>query len=235
PAAPPAPAGGEGEVRRDGPRQRFLPGQDDEDESHHEDGFEVSGTQGHLDPHDIQRALEPYSGDMASCYESRVRKRRYLEGKVELRFNVSREGQTRWVQMLDSSLGAWPVEKCLLDIARSVEFDPPRGRGDATFSVPLEFNSGRQRALWLSEEQAEAEVAAEKERLVACAEELGEAEPADVWVTLYVGRRGKVQSVGFANRGEQPVSDTWAACAEQKVMAWQLTDPRGTIHKLGFR
>ena len=67
--------------------------------------------------------------------------------------------------------------------------------------------------------------------LAACAKP-GGGDPANVAVTVYVGPRGKVLSVGFA--APQPLAPAWADCAEAKVGAWTLTDPRGKVAKLAF-
>jgi hypothetical protein len=52
---------------------------------------------------------------------------------------------------------------------------------------------------------------------------------------MYVGTRGQVKSTGFASASETPLDDAWADCAEIKVKAWVLSDPRGRIAKMMFR
>jgi hypothetical protein len=199
----------------------------DDDPEEEDDGeFEVEGLAGHLDPYDIQRGIEPHQEDLSDCFFSRAKKNKYLGGKIEMAYKVARDGSVKTVQMKESSLGAWQVEKCLLTIARSMSFKKPRGKGDADFSVPLDFTSARS-VLWMTEEAAESEVAEYQAEL----EECGRAR--NVYVTLYVASRGKVKSVGFASQ-QGPLEDEWADCAEEKVMAWQLTDPRGKVAKLSF-
>ena len=203
--------------------------EDDEDEGD-DDGMEVEGLAGHLDPYDIQRGIEPHGAALADCYHSKVKKLRFVDGKIEMQYKVGRDGAVKAVQLIQSDLGAWPIELCMLDIARGMTFKKPRGRGDADFSVPLDFTSGRSNARWLSEEASYAEVEPYLPQLEDCA-----GTPPGVSVTLYVGPRGKVQSVGFASRKDAPFSDEWAECAQQLIMEWQLTDPRGKIAKLGFQ
>jgi hypothetical protein len=41
-----------------------------------------------------------------------------------------------------------------------------------------------------------------------------------------------VQSVGLGSPAL--FDDAWAACAQMKVLAWLLTDPKGKVVKLGF-
>jgi TonB family protein len=200
-------------------------GEDEQEDDGEE--FEVEGLSGHLDPYDIERGIEPHSTALSDCFYSRVKKMKFLGGKVEMKYKVGRDGAVKSVQMKESSLGSWQVEKCLLDIARGMSFRKPRGKGDADFSVPLDFTSARS-VRWLTEEAAESEVDEYLEQLAEC-----EGRAPDVWVTLYVGARGKVKSVGFASQSVA-LEDEWAECAEQSVMAWQLTDPRGQVAKLSF-
>ena len=54
-------------------------------------------------------------------------------------------------------------------------------------------------------------------------------------MTLYLGNRGVVKSVGFASPHKRGIEREWAACASEKILAWTLSDPRGKVAKLGFR
>ena len=201
--------------------------EEDEDDG---DELEVEGLSGHLDPYDIERGIAPHSEALADCYHARVRRMRYVDGKVEMTYKVGRDGTVKSVYLSQSDLGAWPIESCLLQIARGMRFSKPRGRGDADFTIPLDFTSGRSRARWLGEEASLAEVDEYLAQLDEC-----EGGAGTVSITLYVGPRGKVKSVGFASRGGRALSDEWAACAEQRILGWQLSDPRGRIAKLGFQ
>lgn len=202
------------------------PEPEDEEDEDEAGEMEVEGLAGRIDPYDIERAISPHAAALADCYHSRVKKDRYIDGEVEIKFKVGRDGRVKTAHLMRSSLGAWQIERGLLDIARAVEFTKPRGRGDADFSVPLDFTSGRSKAVWWSEEQAEAEVDDYRAELAEC----GRA--GKVLVTLYLGPRGVVKSAGFA--ADKPFSDEWGDCAEQKILAWKLSDPRGRVAKLGF-
>jgi hypothetical protein len=122
----------------------------------------------------------------------------------------------------------------LLETARAMQFKKPKGRGDADFTIPLDFTSGRARVVWLDEEEAEVQIKPYVDELGGCADESGVSDPSNVRVTMYVGPRGKVKSVGYASRDEGALDEAWAACAEQHALAWQLVDPRGKIAKLAF-
>lgn len=202
-----------------------TPGADDGDDSEPDD-IEVQGTKGTFLPGQIEEAIEPHGGALNACYQSFSKKTKYVGGKLELKYVVGKDATLRHVQVAQSDLGSWTVEKCILDVARQVSFPAPKG-GDAEFTVPLDFTSPRSPDWW-DESRADAEVGDVVSQLAEC----GAADA--VMVTLYVGPRGKVTSVGFASAAATPLGDDWADCAEAKIKTWVLTDPRGKIAKMSF-
>lgn len=202
----------------------------DEDEEE-DDGLDVQSTRGKMDPADVSAGIEPHAAALQACYLDKVGAQKYLGGKVELKWEVTGEGAITSAQIAWSDLGHWEVEKCMLDLARQMTFAAPRG-GAADFTVPLELDAARKSAVWWDEEKGNATVSKVASQLATCAEEAAVADPTDVTVTLYLGARGKVQSAGFASPAL--IDDAWAACAHAKVMAWQLSDPKGQIAKLAF-
>ena len=199
------------------------------------DGLAVAGQKGHMDPKAIEAALQPHQEELEGCFTSQVSKRRFLGGKVELKWQIGADGTLASVQIATSDLGAWPVEKCLLDISRGMTFDKPKG-GATDFSIPLEF-VGKQSSTWWDEDAGAAAVKNHVRDLAKC-EKGALKRPDDATITAYVGARGKVVSVGFATAqtsGLDPETwDAWASCAEKRILAWQLPDPRGQIAKLAF-
>ncbi|KAB2906876.1 MAG: AgmX/PglI C-terminal domain-containing protein [Kofleriaceae bacterium] len=195
-----------------------------------DDDVEIISTQGKIDPDAVTRAIEPHASAIEACYVQNVGKRRWLGGGVELRWDVAADGALAQVRLVRSDLGAWTVEKCVLDIARQLSFGKPRG-GKAHVSAPLSFSHGSGAVPW-DEDQAVRAVGGRFKELAECAKTAETADPTNVTVTLYVGTRGKVQSVGFASPGG--FDDAWADCAAGRAMAWALTDPRGKVAKLSF-
>lgn len=206
---------------------------DDGEDADDDGSLQVSGLKGRLDPYDIERGVQPHAGALIACYNSKVRRQRYIGGDVELKYLISREGQVKRVQLARSDLGAWHVEKCLLETARQMTFAKPRG-GEAVFSLPLEFSATRS-VLWIEEEVGLAQVKPFIAELRGCATEAETRNPRDVTVTVYVGPRGVVKSAGFASAARREITDEWADCAEAKIKAWTLADPTGRIAKLAFR
>jgi hypothetical protein len=196
-----------------------------------DDGLEVQSTRGRMERADIEAGLAPHARALQDCYLARIGKQRWLGGTVELRWDVAGDGVLRGARVVRSDLGSWPVEQCMLEVARQITFAAPRG-GDADFRVPFELSGGRGGVVWWDEEMAHNVVARRVGELAGCAGEAKAADPTDVTVTLYVGTRGKVQAAGFASPAL--IDDAWAACAHGKVTAWTLSDPRGKVAKLGF-
>jgi TonB family protein len=210
-----------------------VPEMGDDDDDDDGEGMAISGLKGHLDPYDIQNGVKPHSTALARCFEGVAKKEHYLGGEVVLSFTVARDGSVKSVQASRSSVGSWQVENCLLTESQSMSFKKPKG-GEADFTLPLDFDA-RRPANWWPEEKAEEEVANRPAELRDCRKEAGVKDPQNVWVTLYLGNRGVVKSVGFASPHKRGIDPLWAECAVGKITAWTLNDPRGKVAKLGFR
>jgi len=229
------------------PRATRVPIEDDEPE----DGVEFVSAHGRMDPAVIEAGIAPHTQALSECYTTRVGKRRWLGGHVSIHWEIAKTGEVTAVKLAESDLGAWPVEKCLLETARAATFDKPTG-GDADFSIPLDF-SAKGRSLTWEEDLALRAVGGQLAALDACADpskgakpKHGKAkkkpplappppaQPDDVTITLYVGPGGKAQSVGFSSP-KSVIEDAWADCAEKLALAWRLPDPRGTVAKLAVR
>lgn len=200
-----------------------------------DDGVTVTTGKGHFEPAAVEAGLAPHRAALTRCYTERVGKRRWLGGHVLLHWDVAADGRFARVLLADSDLGAWPIEKCLLDIARGATFGVPVG-GAAELTLPLEFSSKGLPATWDIEQSAKA-VGGQLTKLATCAKAkpgVRVVPPDEVAITLYVGPHGRAQSVGFAS-ATSPLDDVWATCAEQAALAWHLPDPKGQVTKLAVR
>jgi TonB family protein len=226
-----------------------------------EDGVTFTKTRGAMSEEAIKAGLAPHTQALMDCYTNNVRSRRWLGGHVVLHWDIKANGTVTSVKLVESDLGAWPVEKCLLDIAWQATFDKPKG-GDADFTLPLDFSPPSGTKIW-DEDQALRAVGGQLASLDDCDDfEPGkpapkpakkkkpakhapkpekadkparpERPPSNVMITLYVGPQGKAQSIGFASSTSE-VGEKWAACAAQTAQMWRLPDPRGQIAKLAVR
>jgi hypothetical protein len=141
PPPPAAPPPAEKKVTR-------IPIETAEDEP--EDGVTFTKTKGTISKEKIDAGLAPHQQGLMECYTSKVGKRRFLGGEVRLHWELKADGAIKTVK-LDSNLGAWDVEKCLLDIAWSATFEKPSG-ADAEFEIPLNFSATRSTAIWDEDE-----------------------------------------------------------------------------------
>ena len=198
-----------------------------------DDGVQVTGGTGHVEPAVALAAIAPHRDRLTACYLQRVGRRRWLGGHLELRWEVAADGTIDKVLLADNDLGAWPVERCVLDIAREIRFGTPIG-GAAEVTLPLAFSAKGAPVLWDDDQRAKA-VGTQLAKLDVCARGTP-AMPEDVVFTIYVGGRGKALSVGFGSV-VSAIDDAWAGCAEKAVLAWHLPDPKGQVTKLavGYR
>jgi len=203
-----------------------VPVEDDEQE----EGVQIINARGHMDPKVIEAGIAPHTQALAECYTTQLKRRRWLGGHVVLHWDIQKDGTVTAVRLAESDLGAWPIEKCLLDVARLAVFGPPIN-GDADFQLPLEFTAKGRLISW-DDDKALRAVGGQLVKLDACATKKVPA-PSDVTVTLYVGPGGKAQSVGFA--GKTVIDDAWAECAAKAALALRLPDPRGQIAKLAVK
>lgn len=201
------------------------------EEPEQEEGVQIINGRGRMDPAAIEVGLAPHTQALTDCYMTKVNRRRWLGGRVVIHWDISKAGEIIGVRLAESDLGAWPIEKCLLDVARAATFAKPVG-GDADFSLPLEFSAKGRSITWDDDKGLRA-VGGQAIKLDACAKGKVHA-PANVTVTVYVGPAGKAQSVGFASASTL-IDDAWAECAEKAALAWRLPDPRGQVAKLAFR
>lgn len=205
-----------------------------------DDDVVVHADKGHVEPAAVEAGLAPHRDVLTGCYTQRVGRRRWLGGRLTLRWEVAADGQIARVLLAASDLGAWPVEKCVLEAARTVSFGVPVS-GAAEVVLPLEFSLCQHTAagcatrglaaIWDEAASAKA-VGPQLAKLDVCGK--GRTNPDDVRITLYVGARGRTLSVGFASDAGE-LDDAWAACAEKAALAWRLPDPRGQIAKLAVR
>jgi len=194
-----------------------------------DDGVTVRLAHGHMEPEVVQAGIAPHAEELTGCFATRVGKRRWLGGHVTLHWDIRADGEVTKVVLSESDLGSWPVEKCLLEVARSATFGKPVG-GNADFVVPLDFKPLGPSMPW-DEDRGIKAVGKQLSTLAKCTKK----RPADeVVITMYVGPHGQAQSVGFS-AAKAVIDDVWGDCAEKLALAWKLPDPRGTVAKLAIR
>lgn len=202
-----------------------------EDTSEPEEGVTIVNAHGHMEKEAIEAGLQPHQQELLDCYLKKVGRRRWLGGHVKIHWDIKKDGTvTKVVLSSESDLGAWPIEKCLIEVAKAASFDKPVG-GDADFDIPLDFTAKGPVLSW-DEDAAVRAVGGQLVKLEQCGKH--EHTPEEVTITMYVGPHGKAQSVGFSS-DKSEIHEKWAECAEKAALAWRLPDPKGVIAKLAIR
>jgi hypothetical protein len=210
------------------PSAQRVPVEDNEQE----EGVTIVNAHGHMEQEAVKAGLAPHQQELEDCYLKKVGRRRWLGGNVKIHWDIKKDGTvTKVVLSSESDLGAWPIEKCLLDVARAASFDKPVG-GDADFDIPLEFHPKGSTLRWDEDQSTKAVGPKQLAKLDACNK--NEGRPDDVTITMYVGPHGRVQSVGFSSDRNE-INDKWAECVVKAALAWKLPDPKGTIAKAAIR
>lgn len=249
--------------KKPAPEPKPLPTRVAVEEPEDEEGVTYTSDRGTMDIEVIKAGLAPHQAALSDCYTTRVGARRWLGGQVTLHWEITKDAEVTSVQIAESDLGSWEVEKCVLEVARAATFGPPRGGADAEFEVPLMFEKGRPAAAW-DEDQSLRAVGGQVALLDECevdGEELAKRKkalakykrpkpkkdakpdpneprlipkPDDVAITLYIGPGGKALSVGFASP-RTVLDDQWSDCAAKMAMSWRLPDTRGGVAKVTAR
>ncbi|HEY4056039.1 MAG TPA: AgmX/PglI C-terminal domain-containing protein [Kofleriaceae bacterium] len=205
------------------------------DDGGQEEGVTMMGQHGHMEVEDVEAGIAPHKQAMADCYMSNVNRRKWLGGQVVVHWDIKKDGTVTEVRLAETdpgtNLGNWAIEKCILEVAKAATFAKPKG-GDADFTIPMEFKPTGRLVNW-DEDQTVRAVGGQTSKIAKCAKGKVTPPKGPVWITVYVGAHGKVQSVGFA--GKASIDEEWADCAVKAATGWRLPDPKGTIAKLSVQ
>lgn len=108
-----------------------------------DDGMTVKGTLGTLTDGDVEETFHARWEDVTHCMKDAQPHLAYLGGRVELKMRIDASGTPEKAHVQSSTLGHYGAEKCLLELANSLKFPPPRGGPYAEFSFPFEFKPAR--------------------------------------------------------------------------------------------
>jgi TonB family protein len=145
---------------------------------------------------DVEEAIEGHFEEIRGCYQRAGKAQRYAGGKVTLRFRVGGSGQTDDVLVIESNLGNYSVERCVVDVGRRITFKAPEGHKPTTFDYPVDFHSTNELAVLDVNEGAKIEhdISGLLPRLAAC----GQLASDDVTAIMYIEPSGFPGSVGLA-------------------------------------
>jgi TonB family protein len=178
----------------------------------------VDNELGVLDGEDVNATMRDHFDDVRGCYNRAGKAQRYAGGRVLLRFLVAGDGSAQDVLVVESTLGNYDVERCLVDVGRRITFHAPSGRKATTFEYPVEFRSTSQVAVMDIEGlKVEHDVAVFLPQLAAC----GKLAPEEATAVVYIESNGTPGSVGLAAGAtlDEDVGD----CMVQTIRTWKMS------------
>jgi hypothetical protein len=92
---------------------------------------------GPLDREIVRRIIRRHLNEVRFCYERELMKQPVLDGRVQVQFTISGEGQVVASAVQSSTLSSPPVEECIAAAHRRWEFPKPAGGGQVIVSAPF--------------------------------------------------------------------------------------------------
>lgn len=85
----------------------------------------------------VRRVIRARMPRMRLCYQTALRRRPKLAGRLVVRFELARTGRVTKVDIVEDELGDEPLARCVSSLFRSLQF--PESPGSATITYPLLF------------------------------------------------------------------------------------------------
>jgi TonB family protein len=181
-------------------------------------GMTVDNEMGVLDTEDVEATMKQHFDDIRGCYHRAGKAQRYAEGRVMLRFMVGGDGLAQDVLVVESTLGNYDVERCLVEVGRRISFHPPAGRKATTFEYPVEFRSTNQVAVLDADGlKVDHDLSVFMPQLAVC----GQLAALDASAIIYIEPNGFPGSVGLSSGTtlDEDVGD----CMVQTIRRWRMS------------
>jgi TonB family protein len=173
---------------------------------------------GVMDTDDVQDTIEDHFDAIRDCYARAGKAQSYAGGKVVLRFLIDGDGTPQDVRVLESSLGNYDVERCLVEVGRKIQFHAPGGHKPTTFEYPVEFRStSGVEVLDVDGPKAAHDFAALMPQLAAC----GRVADEEVNALVYIEPSGFPGSVGLATAAA--LDESAGDCVVHTVRRWKMS------------
>jgi TonB family protein len=181
-------------------------------------GMSVDSELGVLDTEEVDATLKQHFDDIRGCYHRAGKAQRYAGGRVMLRFLVGGDGISQDVLVVESTLGNYDVERCLVEVGRRIAFHAPVGHKPTTFEYPVEFRSTNQLAvLEVDGLKLDHDLSVFLPQLAVC----GQLAAEDASAIIYIEPNGFPGSVGLAagTTLDEDVGD----CMVQTIRGWKMS------------
>jgi TonB family protein len=181
-------------------------------------GMTVDNELGVLDTEDVEATMKDHFDDIRGCYRRAGKAQRYADGRVMLRFLVGGDGIPQDVLVIESTLGNYDVERCLVEVGRRIAFHAPTGHKATTFEYPVEFRSTNQLAvLEVDGVKLDHDLSVFLPQLAAC----GRLADDPASAIMYIEPSGFPGSVGLSAGStlDEDVGD----CMVQTIRGWKMS------------
>jgi hypothetical protein len=178
----------------------------------------VDQEMGVLETEEVEDALQARFEDVRTCYQRAGKAQEYAGGRVLLHFIVDGTGHAQDVWVLESSLGNFSVERCLVEVGRSIVFRAPGGHKGTTFDYPVEFRSTAGMAVQdIDGLKIDRDLSAFMPQLAAC----GPLASQPVNAIMYIEPSGFPGSVGLA--AGAALDESAGECAVRTIHGWKMS------------
>lgn len=198
----------------------------------------IEGIAGQLDASAVLAVLENNKTQLKKCYEDVSSRLRFLSGQIEIKLFIGTDGKAKRVITQKSNLGAYEVERCVVETLTSIAYPAAKG-GLGEITYPMAF-AGMIPATPLTADQGAEQIEREKKKLWACTAKAKKGKPPErlaplesMRMTMYVAPGGQVASVGFSSPKE-PLDQGLTACLDSKARNLKLPDPLGKVVKFEY-
>ncbi|HEX4406876.1 MAG TPA: AgmX/PglI C-terminal domain-containing protein [Polyangia bacterium] len=180
--------------------------------------MKVDSEMGVLETNDVEDTLQAHFDEVRACYARAGKAQEYAGGRVVLHFLVGGDGHAEDVWVVESSLGNYSVERCLVEVGRGVVFSAPSGHKATTFDYPVEFRSTKaQQVLDIDGVKIDHDISVFLPQLAAC----GRLAAEPVVAIMYIEPSGFPGSVGLAT--EAALDEAAAECAVKTIQRWKMS------------
>jgi TonB family protein len=180
--------------------------------------MKVENELGVVDSADVEATIEEHFDEVRSCYHRAGKAQRYAGGRVVLRFKLAGDGRAEDVLVVESNLGNYDVERCLVEVGRQLVFDAPIGNKATTFDYPVDFRSTQQlQVLDIDGMKIDHDVASFRPQLAAC----GQVAKEGAMAILYIEPNGFPGSVGLAASSE--IDEDVGECIVKTIRHWRMS------------
>ena len=96
---------------------------------------------GSLDKELIRKIIHENRDQIRGCYESALKLKPGLSGKVSVKFTISKEGPVSEAESVKDTVGDQPMAECLVNAVKTWIFPKPKGGGIVIVTYPFIFAS----------------------------------------------------------------------------------------------